>query len=214
MCSILIRGDLGTRLCNLLIRQEVTFDTLHWLFEAQDNDVITKLLGSSDVRLYKPCAHDKNKYMYVVNPSDCFVLGYCVSHSNCTWKIDLKYGIDGCHIGDEGVEMLVRGAEEMKPDCKGRISEINLHNSDVTVKHLRRLLPLINKLEALYLGHNKLESAQEILSESREAIARLIPHVPYLKTLSLSYIHKIVPGEAVPLIESLIGHNSLDTSVF
>ena len=193
--------------------QEVTFDTLHWLFEAQDNDVITKLLGSSDVRLYKPCGHEKNKYMYIVKPFDCFVLGYCVSHSNCTWKIDLKYGIDGCHIGDDGVEMLVRGTEEMKPDCKGRISEIDLHNSDVTVKHLLKLLPLVNKLEALHLGHNKLDSAQKILSESSEAIALMIPHLPHLKKLSLSYIHRIVPGEVVPLIESLISHNSLEKLV-
>ena len=74
-------------------------------------------------------------------------------------------------------------------------------------------VPLVNKLEALHLGHNKLESAQEILSESREAITLLIPHVPYLKKLSLSYIHRIVPGEAVLLIKSLIDHNSLEKLV-
>ena len=31
------------------VTHEVTFDTLHWLFEAQDNDVIAELLGSSDI---------------------------------------------------------------------------------------------------------------------------------------------------------------------
>ena len=29
----------------------VTFEALHWLFEVQDNDVSTKVLGSSDVHL-------------------------------------------------------------------------------------------------------------------------------------------------------------------
>ena len=75
---------------------EVTFDTLHWLFEAQDNDVVAKVLGSSDIQ---------PRWQSIVTPSDCFVLGYCVSHSNCAWNIDL----DCCGIGDKEVEILVRG---------------------------------------------------------------------------------------------------------
>ena len=75
---------------------EVTFDTLHWLFETQDSDIIAKLLGSSEIQL-------GGQYSQVT-PFDCFVLGYCVSHSNCTWKIDLV----GCGTGDEGVEMFGR----------------------------------------------------------------------------------------------------------
>ena len=55
----------------------VTFDTLHWLFEAQDNDVIANVLGLSHIQLNKPCT-------YTVTQFDCFVLGYCVSHSSCT----------------------------------------------------------------------------------------------------------------------------------
>ena len=61
--------------------------------------------------------------MCELTPFDCFVLGYCVSHSNCTWKIDLELG---GHIGDEGVEMLVRGAVEEETHCTGGISEIHL----------------------------------------------------------------------------------------
>ena len=48
----------------------------------------------------------------------------CLTAIVRTWKIGLKCGIDGFHIGDDRVEMLVRGAEEMKGNCKGRISEI------------------------------------------------------------------------------------------
>ena len=62
------------------IVREVTFDTLHWLFEAQDNNAIAKLLGSSNILL--------DEQFSQVTPFDCFVLGHCVSHSNCTWKID------------------------------------------------------------------------------------------------------------------------------
>ena len=85
--------------------REVTFDTLNWLFEAHDSKVIAKVLRSSDVQPSWQC------YSQVtpgVTPFDCFVLGYCVSHSNCTWRVDLQ----DCYIGDEGVEILVRGAVE------------------------------------------------------------------------------------------------------
>ena len=58
---------------------KVTFDTLHWLFEAQDN-VIAKLLRSSDVQLRKQYGQ--------LTTFDCFVLGYCVSHSNCSYLED------------------------------------------------------------------------------------------------------------------------------
>ena len=48
-----------------------------------DNDVIAQLLGSSDVQLHRQYGD------HGLTPFDCFVLGYCVSHSNCTWKIAL-----------------------------------------------------------------------------------------------------------------------------
>ena len=36
---------------DLVVIHEVTFNTLHWLFEAQNNDVIAKLLGSSNIQI-------------------------------------------------------------------------------------------------------------------------------------------------------------------
>ena len=77
------------------IVREISFSTLHWLFEAQDNDVIAKLLGSSEIQLRRQFSK--------ITPFDCFVLGYCVSHSNCTWKIDLRHH----HVETERVELLV-----------------------------------------------------------------------------------------------------------
>ena len=177
---------------------EVTFDTLHWLFEAQDNDVIDKLLGSSDIQL--------ERYSQVT-PFDWFVLGYCVSHSNCAWKIILGF----CNIGDEGVEMLVRGAVEEETHCTGGISEINLILNCITSEGMKHLLKvpnqLINKLKTLNLFDNKLDS------ESCAVLAHLIPHVPHLKKLNLSDNRNIGQGGAVPLITSLTAHNSLEKLV-
>ena len=173
----------------------VPFDTMHWLFEAQDNDVIAELLGSSDIQLHGQYGG--------VTPFDCFVLGYCVSHSNCTWKIDLKL----CNIGDEGVEMLVRGAVEEKTCCTGGISEINLMRNNITSEGVKPLSifpkQLLNKLETLNLDGNKLDS------KSCATLAHLVPHMPHLKKLHLSH-NPIGQGGTVPLIRSLKAYNSLE----
>ena len=172
----------------------VTFDTLHWLFEAHDGKVIAKVLGSSEVELTIDS-------FSTVTPFDCFVLGYCVSHSNCTWRIDLW----DCHIGDEGVEMLVRGALEEETHCTGGFSEIDLGGNGITSEGVKHLLKfpkqIINKLATLTLNHNNLNS------ESCAPLAHLIPHVPHLKKLNN---HNIAQGGAVPLITSLTAHNSLE----
>ena len=176
--------------------RKVTFDTLHWLFEAHDSKVIAKVLGSSDVQL-------DERYSQVT-PFDCFVLGYCVSHSNCTWTIDIEL----CYIRDEGVEMLVRGAVEEETHCTGGISEMDLSENDITSEGVKHLLGFpkqsINRLDTLNLGGNNLDS------ESCAVLVHLIPHVPHLKTLYLSVNPNIGQGGTVPLMTSLTVHNSLE----
>ena len=173
---------------------DITFTTLHWLFEVQDIDVIAKLLGSCNVYIFN--------YQSTLTPFDCFVLGYCVSHSNCTWKIDLRH-----NIGDEGVEMLVRGAVEEETHCTGGISGIRLSENSITSEGVKHLLKfpkqLIDKLKTLNLHHNKLDS------ESCAVLAHLIPHVPHLKILELCDNCNIGQGGTVPLIMSLTVHSSL-----
>ena len=183
------------------VTRKVTFNTLHWLFEAQDikNKVIAKVLGSSDIQL-------RGQYGGVT-PFDCFVLGYCVSHSNCTWKIDLRL----CYIGDAEMEMLMQGAVEEETHCTGGISEIDLMRNDITSEGVKHLLgfpnQLINKLETLNLSANKLDS------ESCASLANLIPHMPHLKELNLSNNPNIGQGGAVLLMASLTAHNSPDKLV-
>ena len=168
----------------------VPFDTLHWLFEAQDSDVIANVLGSSDIQ-------PPNRFE-TVTPFDCFVLGYCVSHSNCTWKVR-------CTINNEGVEMLVRGAVEEETCCTGKISEINLSITSQGVKHLLHLPnQRINKLETLVVSNNELDS------EFCAILPDLIPHVPHLKGLNLSNNPNIGQGGTVPLMTSLTADNLLE----
>ena len=187
-------GGYPKKMLNTLCKK-ITFVTLHWLFEAQDSNVFAELLGLSDVVL--------SVIGGVVTPFDCFVLGYCVSHSNCTWKIDLDY----CHIGDEGVEMLVRGAVEEDTNCTGGISKIILRQNNITtegVKHLLKIPRKLNNLGTLSLRFNDLNS------ESCVTLTQLIPHMPHLKELDLSDNVDIGPGGAVLLIRSLTAQNSLE----
>ena len=172
----------------------ITFNSLHWLFEAQDNDVTAKLLKSSKIELIEPSE---------ATPFDCFVLGYCVSHINCTsWRIVF---VEHCQIQDEQMEMLVRGAVEEETHCTGGISEINLNGNGITSKGVKYLLSLpkhlINKLETLSLGSNKLDS---------EFLAYLTPHIPHLKKLDMSNNPNIGKRGAAPLMKSLTAHNSLE----
>jgi len=175
---------------------ELDFNTLHWLFEAQDNDVITEVLGSSDI-----CLHEHSTE---VTPFVCFVLGYCVSHSNCTWSVNLFYR----NIGDEELEMLVQGAVEEETHCTGGVAEIRLSRNDITSEGVKHLLSfpkhLISKLKTFILRDNKLDS------EACATLVHLIPHVPHLKTLNLPSNPNIGQGGAVPLITSLTAHNSLE----
>ena len=150
--------------------REVTFDALHWLFEAQDIDVIAKVFESSDIQLDGLNSDDG------ATSFNCYVSGYCVSHSNCTWKIVFQY----CNIGDEGVELLVRGAVEEETRCTGSFSEIDLSKNDITSEGVKHLLDFPKQLM------NK------------------------LKKLNLSDNPNIGQGGAVPLMISLITHNSLE----
>ena len=186
LCVEKYSGDSSNVFC------DVTFDTLHWLFEAQDNEITAKLLGSSDIQLHRQYSK--------VSCSDCYVLGYCVSHSNCTWKIS-------CRIGDEGMEMLMRGAVEKETHCTGGISEIDLSENDITFEGMQHLLSfpkqVIDKLKTLNLFCNDLDS------RPCATLACLIPHVPHLTTLMLSHNPNIGRGGTVPLMTSLMTHNSL-----
>ena len=73
------------------------------------------------------------------------------------------------------------------------------------MKHLLHFpKQVIHKLETLNLFDNELHS------ESCATLAELIPHMPHLKTLSLSNNPNIGQRGAVPLITPLTAHNSLE----
>ena len=69
-------------------------DTMHWLFEAQEKKILSQVLGNS--------IQDRNLSSQFLSPFDCYVLGYLLANSQCTWKLNLK----NCSITEEGMSML------------------------------------------------------------------------------------------------------------
>ena len=122
----------------------ISLDGAHWMFEATCRNVC-EAIGMSTVGVGPP---------YRVSSFDCFVLGYCVSHTNCPWEVELG----GCGIGDEGLAMLVRGAMEGEAKHSGYISAMKMFSSGITSTGLDQLLklPELMKLRELNLSHNPL----------------------------------------------------------
>ena len=178
----------------------VTMNSLHWLFEAQE---ITKILGSSSVKV--------DEHTRDITPFECYILGYCVSHSNCRWKIDIK----SCGIGDEGIEKFVQGIRTVEDNTQftGSISEINLSDNDITCKGIKQLLDipkcLIRKLETLDVSHNQQNP------QFYEVLSKLISETPDLKTFNLNGIgnpESMMRGDVIcsEFLTSLTGLRSLE----
>ena len=166
----------------------ISLDALHWIFESQDTILHSSILGSSLV------GHEIEDEGVMINPFDCFVLGYCISHSNCTWNI----GLQSFSIG---VEMFVRGTLEGHLQSTGSISHLDMCDNYITSDCLKHLLKLPKhllggRLEELDLNNNELDS------ESCWLLSHSIPAMTSLKSLSL-YQNPIGNGGSVPLIESL-----------
>ena len=97
-------------------------ESLRWMFEAQDKQLLRQALGTG--------TQDLNLSNQTLTPFDCYVLGYCIAHSDCQWKLDLE----DCRLGEEGMRMLARGSG----DCLHHVQEINLGGNYVKngVTHL------------------------------------------------------------------------------
>ena len=68
---------------------------LHRLFESQNESLASSLLGKEN--------STKTVNLSWPSPHDMYVLGYCISLSNCQWEVEL------IGLGDEPVEMMSRG---------------------------------------------------------------------------------------------------------
>ena len=70
-------------------------ESLHWLFEAHDPDLIQKCMGYREWKL-------KLVGDTTLDPFDCYVLGYCIANSRQPWSLELMF----CSINAECMKML------------------------------------------------------------------------------------------------------------
>ena len=63
--------------------KSVNLQILHWLFESQDCSALPSIIGSDYVCFYY------DRYTALL-PFHWYVLGYCITHSSCDWKLELQ----------------------------------------------------------------------------------------------------------------------------
>ena len=184
-------------------KQGIPLYSLHWLFEAQCISVYSKMIGETTTLTFDHACSSMNHFDY-------FVLGFALSHINCTWNINLW----GSRIGDEGLEMLVAGMnykeatlppslksvglnlgycdissvglihlKEMPEQVTTRITELDLFGNEDISQGLASLLSNLTSLKTLDLGLTNMTS-QEV-----ENLAELLSHsdLHNLEYLNLSY---------------------------
>ena len=90
-------------------------ESLHWLFEAHDPDLIQKCMGDREWELKLGGT--------TLDPFDCYVLGYCIANSRQPWSLELMM----CSINAECMKML---AVVEKGRAFDYIKSIDLTNND------------------------------------------------------------------------------------
>ena len=93
-------------------------ETLHWLFEAQEKELLTFILGQGTQE------HDLS--FYYLSPFDCHVLGYCIAQSACKWKISLR----SCGISEDNLKMITGESDTSLHN----IATLDLHRNSIGFK--------------------------------------------------------------------------------
>ena len=169
----------------------VRLEILHWLFESQCPTAITVVLGSGCM-----CFDCDSKL-----PFDWYVLGYCIAHSSCDWKLELRH----CEL--ESVELFLRALNLQQDQCqlKGKIKGVWLWKSDPPVAHL-----LVDNMSQLSVFHNLTHlslSCCDLTSETCNLLSKC--NLQHLECLDLSYNRTIGRGDAVNLITSLTNFSTI-----
>ena len=174
-------------------QHNIRLEILHWFFESQCPSAVTTVLGSD-------CVHfDCDSEL----PFDWYVLGYCIAHSSCEWKLNLWY----CEL--ESVEQFLRAINLQQDQCqlRGKIKEMWLGNEDESDPAIAQLL--VDNMPQLSVFHNMTHlnlRLCNLTSETCDLLSKCnLQHLEYLN-LSHNYIGR---GGAVNLITSLTKFNTI-----
>ena len=161
---------------------------LHWFYEAQ-------------VFLKTKCIEFRPYGMTQLSSLDFHVLGYCISHSNCGWSLDISW----VHFDSTSVKMILNSCTAVgsrTASASGHILSLNARFSCSDRDFCSMLeLPhtVLQGLETIKLGVNKC-----ITSTSLDKLAAILEakDLPNLQTLDFSNI-SVGNGGAVSLFRAL-----------
>ena len=91
-------------------------DQIQWMFEAQNDDLITQILGQNKTVCFSSIS--------TMFPMDYYSLGYCIGHSQCQWVLSWRGKIDV-----EEIKMLLAG----KTGNRGRVVELGRNDSTLKI---------------------------------------------------------------------------------
>ena len=174
------------------IEEETNFirlEVLHLLFESQDISAITSVLGSDSVCF----GHDDQSGL---QPFDWYVLGYCIAHSSCDWKLELK-----CKL--ESIEIFLKALNLQQDQCQlsstGKIMMWLKWCNDPAVVHL-----LVANMSQMLMSHNPTHldfTCSGLTSDTCNLLSKC--NLQHLEYLDLSANCDVGRGGAVNLITSL-----------
>ena len=99
----------------------VNVDVVNWLFEAQSETAMSLILGERKVEFKASKRH--------MSPMDYYSLGYCISHNQCQWVLELESKME---LTKGRIKLLADGAREVTGE--GKVVEFG----DDALLHLRR----------------------------------------------------------------------------
>ena len=165
----------------------------HWLFEGGETAPVADI--GDRVMWVRPD--------YNWTALDFYVTGCGIARSNCTWYVNFN----NSSMGDEGVELFIRGLCTSREDKRGNIRSIDLSINDLSSQSLGHLVDvpahILCHLKEINLRNNKLDRT------GMDHIAKTIPHMPQLETLDLRINRDINRGGAVAVVSALCDHQVL-----
>ena len=170
----------------------IKLEILHLLFESQNSSAITSVLGSDCV-----CFGYR-----ALQPFGWYVLGYCIAHSSCDWKLELEK----CKL--ESVELFLKALNLQHDQCQlaptGKIKEMGSSCNgyhDPAAVHL-----LVDRMPQLLVFQNLTRLGlvnSGLTSETCNLLSKHTDLLQHLEYLNLSCNDTIGRGGAVNLITSL-----------
>ena len=185
-----VRGFASKPHGSLLEEETIKLEILHWLFESQDHSAITSVLGSDCVCFCYSCVNTL--------PLDWYVLGYCITHSSCDWKLELQH----CQL--ESAEMFLRTVNQQQEQhlLPWKIKGLWFRWSTPAAVKVFVANPVFYNLTHLCLMSSRLTSETcNDLSKHTD----LLKHIEYLNLTDNS----IDRGGTVNLITSLTKFNTI-----